>query len=428
MSEDQSVKSRRDWQIRVPRVSLALLLYTVLFIGALNLLWLNSEPWRLELRMSEEPFPNVYSAFSNDGSEIIQYDVPANTVRRWSAKSYAPLESFKIEQNGKVIQTQRGLLLLIDTERKFEIFDLAANRSLWTLTGDIQAWTLSPNGKLLLAEFAGRPTSLRLLDIDSGRMISEYGETLKLDDLVFSQDSKFFARLSAVNQLTIWNTKTGQVERTVTWTPESQELQLSALGPGADLVVLSKTGMLDCRTGVFRMMEGYCFDPYPFSSDGSRLSGDALIDTDTGRSLSKLYGGPYCFSPSNDRLCRVSFFDGAWIYDAKSGTFLTAFSPRKTRLHPVLQLKEWLLPPEQRPIVSPMDSGSPNSSPQFSKDGNLLLLPNAVWRRVRPEWWWGYFWLPECWLCLILLAAMLREVWRLRKAPAPIQRANAVAA
>ncbi len=35
-----------------------------------------------------------------------------------------------------------------------------------------------------------------------------------------------------------------------------------------------------------------------------------------------------------------------------------------------------------------------------------------VYRRRRPEWWWGVAWLPEFWLTLVLGVGLLWSLWR----------------
>ncbi len=35
----------------------------------------------------------------------------------------------------------------------------------------------------------------------------------------------------------------------------------------------------------------------------------------------------------------------------------------------------------------------------------------CVWRRRRPEWWWG-IWLPKVWLLFVLASALAWSVWR----------------
>ena len=76
---------------------------------------------------------------------------------------------------------------------------------------------------------------------------------------------------------------------------------------------------------------------------------------------------------------------------------------------------------------------------QWAPDGKRIVALNAdgktltVWRRVRPEWWWGIFYLPICWVfmifgALLALSAMSDYQWfaRLQK-PAAANTENPIA-
>jgi len=68
---------------------------------------------------------------------------------------------------------------------------------------------------------------------------------------------------------------------------------------------------------------------------------------------------------------------------------------------------------------------------QFSPDGERVLIarnigrggqsavPVYVYRRRRPEWWWGVFYLWEFWLTAALGALFIWSVWRDRRALRP---------
>jgi len=56
-------------------------------------------------------------------------------------------------------------------------------------------------------------------------------------------------------------------------------------------------------------------------------------------------------------------------------------------------------------------------SAMFSPDGERIVTASddktaRVWKRRRPEYWWGVAWLPEFWVTLILGVALL---WSLRR-------------
>ena len=56
----------------------------------------------------------------------------------------------------------------------------------------------------------------------------------------------------------------------------------------------------------------------------------------------------------------------------------------------------------------------------FSRDGEHVLAGTRdgdlwTWRRRRPEWWWGVFWLWEFWLTVVFAALLVWSVWRDRR-------------
>jgi len=56
----------------------------------------------------------------------------------------------------------------------------------------------------------------------------------------------------------------------------------------------------------------------------------------------------------------------------------------------------------------------------FSPDGKQVATVGGtyteVWRRRRPEWWWGVFWLWEFWLTVAFAGVFAWSVWRDRRA------------
>jgi len=52
----------------------------------------------------------------------------------------------------------------------------------------------------------------------------------------------------------------------------------------------------------------------------------------------------------------------------------------------------------------------------FTPDGRRLVIGDAsctrVWRRIRPEWWWGVFYLWHFWLIVALSLAFAWTIWR----------------
>lgn len=101
------------------------------------------------------------------------------------------------------------------------------------------------------------------------------------------------------------------------------------------------------------------------------------------------------WSPRGDRIVTASFTDFVHIWDSRTGESLA--TPGIAR--------EWIY------------------DAVFSPDGARLLTWGGdsarIWRRRRPEWWWGVLWLWEFWLALGLGCAFGVSLWRDLKACEP---------
>ena len=87
------------------------------------------------------------------------------------------------------------------------------------------------------------------------------------------------------------------------------------------------------------------------------------------------------FSPDGGRILRI-YFQESELYDLDSGKLLFSFPSRAA----------------------------------FSPDGKHVLAYSSnevrIWRRRRPEWWWGVFWLPQFWFTVLFAVGF---VWSLRR-------------
>ena len=57
------------------------------------------------------------------------------------------------------------------------------------------------------------------------------------------------------------------------------------------------------------------------------------------------------------------------------------------------------------------------NSAAFSPDGCRMVTASddgtaRVWRRIHPEWWWGVFWLPQCWFTVLFAVGF---AWSIRR-------------
>jgi WD40 repeat protein len=61
-----------------------------------------------------------------------------------------------------------------------------------------------------------------------------------------------------------------------------------------------------------------------------------------------------------------------------------------------------------------------NVAPVMWPDLSMVAVPSEgngvrIWRRRRPEYWWGLAWLPEFWLAAAFAGALMWSVWRDRR-------------
>ena len=62
----------------------------------------------------------------------------------------------------------------------------------------------------------------------------------------------------------------------------------------------------------------------------------------------------------------------------------------------------------------------PVVSAAYSPDGKHIVTASVdktarLYRRRRPEYWWGVAWLPEFWLMIVLGGALVVNLWRDQK-------------
>ena len=150
-----------------------------------------------------------------------------------------------------------------------------------------------------------------------------------------------------------------------------------------------------------------------FSPDGRRIvtaskDGTARVwDVETGRELHALKGRHDSIKTAarntNDPMVTISPFafspDGSRFVMAPGGTARVINSETRRELYVMEGHGGWVL------CVA------------FSPDGRRIVIASAddtvrVWRRVRPEWRWGVFWLPQFWFTVLFAVGF---VWSLRR-------------
>ena len=146
------------------------------------------------------------------------------------------------------------------------------------------------------------------------------------------------------------------------------------------------------------------------------------------------------FFPDGERVATFES-DMAVIWDARTGRELAKTGEWKW-ISVWNDFSDYFRFFDDRNIANPFDMSSGSQIGQISKDGERLLIADVtyepvelpslgrrqflapgdaiqslkVWRRRRPEWWWGYAWLPEFWVCAAFACAFgwsaLRDIRR----------------
>jgi len=157
-----------------------------------------------------------------------------------------------------------------------------------------------------------------------------------------------------------------------------------------------------------------------FSQDGERILTEAfdsvrVWNATSGQCLFTIPGS--CdgagYTPDGQRIMACSpDIDVTRLYDSDTGELLAELCDAAGG--------------EDRVYIS-WGAASPSLRPhavaaQCTVDCSRVIVPSAehegfvIWRRRRPEWWWGMFYLWEFWLTVVLAGVFTWSVWRDRKA------------
>jgi hypothetical protein len=173
-----------------------------------------------------------------------------------------------------------------------------------------------------------------------------------------------------------------------------------------------------------------------FSAAGDRVvtaSDDntaRVWDARTGECLHVLEGHEGCVDSArfsaNDRLIQTHSSDGtmrAWNAETgeeavvfrgyMGGAFILSFLPDCTRVVAGFGGNTEIGDARNRELLAVLPSGRLASRPLFPAEGELLISAGKglqLWRRRRPEWWWGHFYRPEVWAAVVFGVLWLGSV------------------
>jgi len=254
----------------------------------------------------------------------------------------------------------------------------------------------------------------------------------------------------------VWDGRTGELvewfQGQEKWFPRDSAVAPNLLSPGA---VVRQDGVAvidDGYTGKVRhVLRGHTRPVYlvRFSRDGSRLvtaSRDLtgrVWDVLTGECIAAIAGDgegfilSADFSPDGRRLATAGSDGRVAVWDAATGSRLAWLSADLRPMHLVeypFPKPSWFDPvngaltfehvdPRAVELVLPetlaglrlLDDAVCIYSARFSADGRRVVAARpdgtaVVWRRERPEWWWGASFLWEFWVAAALCGALLRSL------------------
>lgn len=324
---------------------------------------------------------------------------------------------------------------------------------------------ISPDGKrLILYNHDSSPTTstFSLWDVANGEQLVAFGK--KEQGLAFSPDSRLIASGAwdpsqlRYRKVFIRNAATGALIKTFEtldprhfiFSPDSRSL----------IVYMRPKRLLDIETGETRpLIKGYdaLVRGLAFSPRGERLLtiGDdgtlRVWETASGKQLLKIadFQASFSasFSPDGRRLLTVETapsglpastsvspllpFSRVRVWDAENGKEIglygathqpilyASFSPNGRRVLTRFSQKSHLydLASGDLLFVFPRNAA-------FAPDEELVLTHSPedvrLWRRRRPEWWWGHFYRAEVWATLLFGVLWLRQVYR-RVRPATLR-------
>ena len=377
----------------------------------------SSDGSKLLVDVAEAP---VGSAPSMD-STLIVYDgknwqpvhkFPSTNMRIWPLNQHLSSDGTRLASFG-FSQTQEDFL-------HYSLWDVTNGERLATLGKYERLVAFSPNSRLLAslgrASSAGQPVIIR--DAATGALI----QTFKLEhsrhaQLLFSPDSRFLLLLG--DPLLLLDVETGETRPPIEGYDDN--VSYASFSPTGDRVLT-----IDSDRTVVRVWE-----------------------TASGRQLFKIVDLPFDKGAADELLTSASFSpDGSMIltvepkpeppesppepptppsrvrvWDAVNGNEIGTYGETTDRMiHARFS-------PSGRRVLSRFsgrnhlyDLASGDllfifpANAVFAPNGDRLLTHSSeavrIWRRQRPEWWWGHFYRAEVWAGLLFGLLWLRQVYR----------------